>query len=117
MKQGALVDSQTGRAVVSEVFVANNAKERLFGLLALPKLEANSGLLLMRCRSIHTCFMSYVIDIVFLDDSWTVQKLCPSLAPWRMATCLRATHTLELLDGQIAAMGITEQQSLVWQNS
>jgi uncharacterized membrane protein (UPF0127 family) len=77
---------------------------RLTGLLLSPPLPPGEGLLLLPCASVHTAFMRYPIDVVFLDRAGVVQKIVPRLRPWRMAACPDAYQTLELAAGQAAQL-------------
>lgn len=95
---------------------AGNAKEglrirradtflsRLAGLLAIAPLQAGEGLLLSPCASVHTAFMRYAIDVVFLDRAGMIKKIVPALKPWRMAACAGAYQTLELAAGAAARL-------------
>lgn len=85
---------------------------RLAGLLALPRLQPGQGLLLVPCASVHTAFMRYAIDVVFMDRAGVVQKIVPNLQPWRMAACAGAHQTLELSAGQAAALALVTGQPL-----
>lgn len=60
-----------------------NFYERARGLIARPKPESGHGLLIPKCNSIHTCFMSYPIDATFLDRSGNVVKMVKNIQPWR----------------------------------
>ncbi len=85
---------------------------RLAGLLALPRLQSGQGLLLVPCASVHTAFMRYAIDVVFLDRAGVVRKIVPHLQPWRMAACAGAHQTLELAAGQASALALAPGQPL-----
>lgn len=77
---------------------------RLAGLLFAPPLGAGHGLLLVPCASVHTAFMRYPIDVVFLDRHGAIRKIVPRLAPWRIAACKGAHQTLELAAGEAARL-------------
>lgn len=85
---------------------------RLIGLLFAPALQPGEGLLLAPCASVHTAFMGYAIDVVFLDRAGTIKKIVPRLAPWRAAGCANAHQTLELAAGEAARLGLQAGQSL-----
>lgn len=85
---------------------------RLAGLLFLPPLQPGHGLLLVPCASVHTAFMAYAIDIVFLDRAGRIQKIVPRLAPWRTAASVGAYQTLELAAGEAARLGLQAGQLL-----
>jgi uncharacterized membrane protein (UPF0127 family) len=63
--------------------VARTFRERARGLIAMPKPPPGEGLLILRCNAIHTFFMSYAIDAVFLDSQDRVVKCVKNIKPWR----------------------------------
>ncbi|MBP9674225.1 MAG: DUF192 domain-containing protein [Bacteriovoracaceae bacterium] len=54
---------------------------RLVGLMGQKK--TSTGLLLEPCQSIHTCFMLFPLDVIFLDANNRVVKVIYHLKPWR----------------------------------
>jgi uncharacterized protein len=101
------VDAQGGDVAAVQAIVARRFGLRLCGLLALPPLAPGQALLLSPCNSVHTCFMRYRIDVVFIDRAGRVIKLVEALKPWRAAGAIGAAHTLELAAGQALALGLT----------
>ncbi|MES2950568.1 MAG: DUF192 domain-containing protein [Pseudomonadota bacterium] len=85
---------------------ADGFLSRLGGLLVLSPLSDGQGLLLVPCSSVHTAFMRYAIDVVFLDRAGVVKKIVPGLKPWRAAACPGAHQTLELAAGQAEQRGL-----------
>jgi uncharacterized protein len=83
---------------------ADHFFSRLGGLLVLPPVQIGQGLLLVPCASVHTAFMRYAIDVVFLDRSGMIQKIVPGLKPWRFAACAGAHQTLELAAGEASRL-------------
>jgi hypothetical protein len=79
---------------------------RLRGLLFRPPLQPGEGLLLAPCASVHTAFMTYAIDVVFLDRDNAVMKIVPGLKPFRAAACQGACQTLELARGEADRLGL-----------
>jgi uncharacterized protein len=86
--------------VCERCFVADTPLTRLRGLLGRKELPAGEGLLLHPAPAIHTWFMRFPIDAVFLDREHVVLAIRPALAPWRMARCRRARAVLELAAGE-----------------
>ncbi len=80
---------------------------RLTGLLAMPRIGHGEALLLRPCASVHTCFMRYAIDVVYLDRGERIVKIVPSLLPWRLSFCRRAQSTLELAAGEAARLALS----------
>lgn len=82
---------------------------RLIGLMgsADPRGAAagasTSALLIARCTSVHTCFMRYALDIIYLDSRGRITRQVAALAPWRCSWGgPGAAHVLELPAGAIA---------------
>ena len=85
---------------------------RLRGLLFAPALQPGQGLLIRPCAAVHTAFMAYPIDVVFLDRAGRVCRIVPGLKPWRAARYTGAYQTLELAAGEAARVGLRAGQSL-----
>jgi hypothetical protein len=76
------------------------------GLLGRRYLPSGEGILLRPAGSIHTFFMRFPIDAVFLDRERRVLRVDESVRPWR-AACARGAHAvLELRAGESARRGI-----------
>jgi uncharacterized protein len=73
---------------------------RLLGLLGRPELRKGEALYLAPCNGVHTLFMPYRIDVVFVDRSGLVLHVVADLAPWRFRFCRGAHAALELRAGQ-----------------
>ena len=69
-------------------------------------LTPGEGLLLKPTPSIHTFFMRFTIDAVFLDTDMNVLAVRPDLAPWRTAGRRGARAVLELPGGEARRVGI-----------
>ena len=95
-----------GRGAGVRVRVALTWLARAVGLLATPRLDDFDGLWILPCNSVHTCWMRYAIDVVFVDARGVVMKVVPMLKPWRMAGCRGARATLELRAGLASELGI-----------
>ena len=91
------------RARVAKSFVA-----RFRGLMGVAELTRHSGLLLPRTSSVHTHFMRFPIDVVFLDSDWRIVSIAKALRPWRMARAKGATSVLELAAGECERLELNE---------
>jgi uncharacterized membrane protein (UPF0127 family) len=80
---------------------------RMKGLLGKRELVAGEGLLIQPAPSIHTFFMRFPIDVVFLSKNGEVMKVAADVGPWRMRSCRRAFAVLELAAGEAERRGIT----------
>jgi uncharacterized protein len=95
--------------------LADNPRARLKGLLGRARLERGEGMLLRPAPAIHTFFMRFSIDAVFVDRELRVVGVAPRLRPWRWARRSRARGVLELPAGEAERRGIRigERLSLV----
>jgi uncharacterized membrane protein (UPF0127 family) len=90
-----------GRRVICErCTVADSPVLRLKGLLGRNELRPGEGMLIRPARSIHTCFMRFPIDAVFLDSDLRVLAVVLGVKPWRIATVRGAHAVLELAAGE-----------------
>jgi uncharacterized membrane protein (UPF0127 family) len=95
-----VVRGDGGRIVCERCEVADTVIARARGLLGRKTLPSGAGLLIRPSFSIHTLFMRFPIDAVFLDRSGSVVDVVRRLKPWRAATRLRARAVLELPAGE-----------------
>lgn len=65
-------------------FLAVEWRERLIGLMGRKELGAGEGLVIRPCESIHTCWMRFVLDVVFVDVEEVVVRVYREVNPWRM---------------------------------
>lgn len=72
--------------VCENAYVANTFLSRLKGLMFKDDLQDNEGMLISPCSSIHTFFMKFAIDAIFLDKEFNVIKIYSNLKPWRMTS-------------------------------
>ena len=93
-----------GTVVAEDVRLAEGVWSRFWGLMGRKALDEGAGLLLRPSSSIHTAFMRFAIDVVFLDRSLRVVKVVPEMKPFRATVAFGAAHSaLELNAGAAAA--------------
>jgi len=56
-----------GTMLATRLEVADSASHRSKGLLGRTELEPGHGLWIVPCESVHTFFMKFAIDLVYLD--------------------------------------------------
>ncbi len=115
MIAGRLRRKKDHSTLLGDVSLTTTAWERMRGLLGRPPLAPGTGLLIDRCRCVHTFGMRGAIDLVYLDTAWAVVKLVRELAPARLSACLAASMTLELAPGANAALALAVGDTLVWE--
>jgi uncharacterized membrane protein (UPF0127 family) len=104
-----------GQVVCERCRVPETRRGRMRGLLGRSDLPRGEGMLLRGVSSIHTFFMRFVIDAVFLDRDLVVVGVNSEVPPWRVVAKRSAWAVLELSGGEGARRGIRpgERLSLV----
>jgi hypothetical protein len=95
-----LLSETTGKTVVAQLRIADGFWSRLVGLQLRRPLPSDAGLLMVPCNSVHTCFVRFPVDVVFLDRRGVVLAVRRGLRPWRLALGPRGSRAvLEVLAG------------------
>ena len=97
----AILNDRTGRVIASAVELADTSETRRRGLLGRDSLDPSAALIIAPCSAVHTFFMRFVIDIVFVDRNGTVLKTVADVKPWRIAARPGAFAVVELNAGAI----------------
>jgi uncharacterized membrane protein (UPF0127 family) len=92
-----------GTVLATCLEMADSGPKRNKGLLGRKALAVGEGLWIIPCESVHTFFMQFSIDLVYLDRKNAVRKIRHSVPPWRLSACLSAHSILELPAGTIGA--------------
>lgn len=88
--------------VLENLKLANGFLQKFKGLMGRKKLNKSEGLMLFSCSSIHTCFMRFPIDVVFLNMDYEVIALKKGVRPWRMVNFIKKAYiTVEMSEGTI----------------
>jgi uncharacterized protein len=95
-----------GAVVLERCWIADRPWSRMRGLLGRDGLDEGEGLLIKPCGSVHTFFMRFPIDVVFLDRELSVVAVRPAVPPWRTAGARGAKVVLELAAGEAARLGV-----------
>ncbi len=91
-----------GTVLAQEVEPAFSFFKRLKGLMFRPSLPPGQALLLAPCPQIHTCFMRFAIDVIFIAEDGTALYVKENMKPWRMSPIIpHAVQTLELPAGTL----------------
>ena len=97
----ALVNQRTGAPIATSVERAMTRATRKRGLLGRDGMPAGSALMIEPCPAVHTAFMRFAIDVVFVDRDGRALKIVSDLAPWRMAWSPSAHAVVELAAGRL----------------
>jgi uncharacterized membrane protein (UPF0127 family) len=101
-----VVRNHTRDTVVADAAdVADTSAKRRTGLLKHDRLAQGEGLWIVPCESVHTFFMKFPIDLVYLDKKHKVKKVRHAVGPWKLSACLTAHSVLELPAGAAEKSG------------
>ncbi len=105
---------EDGRIICETVQVADTILRRMRGLLGRGSLKQGDGLLLRPAWSIHTMFMRFPIDVVFVDHDLIVLKIAHSLRPFKTASCRGGREVVELAAGECERRGLEVGDRVAW---
>ena len=104
----------SGRTLADPLRAAHTHWTRLRGLIGTRGLPPTEALWIRPCRQVHMFWMTYPIDVVFLDDDLRVLRIVTGLRPWRVSPKVgEATSVIELAAGGAGAAGLSEGDRLV----
>lgn len=101
-----LLRNSEGTIICARCSIASRPLRRMRGLLGRRELPAGEGVLLSPGSSVHTFFMRFPIDVVFLDEELVVVGIAPEVTPWRTRGRRGARHILELHAGEAERAGL-----------
>lgn len=108
-----IINISKGTVLADNAVVADRPLSRIIGLLNRSKLKAGEGLILKPCNSIHTVFMRFTIDALFVDKNNRIIKAIPHLGPFRFThPYFNAALTIELPCGTIESTSTQEGDTL-----
>ncbi len=102
-----------GTILASSLEVADTGPARNKGLLNRDGLAPGEGLWIIPCQSVHTFFMRFPIDLVYIDGRKRVRKVRSAVGPGRISFCLTAQSVIELPAGTIQRTQTRRGDSLV----
>lgn len=85
------------------------------GVIGMPPLRVGEGVWLPGVSAVHSLFVGFPLDLIFLDAPCRALRLVPAFPPWRpLAWARGACHTLELGAGTLAARVPTARPGDLW---
>lgn len=100
-KRLRVTNPERSTVLANRLEVADSGPKRNKGLLGRDVLAPGEGLWIVPCESVHTFFMRFPIDLIYLDRKNKIKKLRSAVGPWRLSACLSAHSILELPAGTI----------------
>ena len=100
--------------IISDGRVADNFFTRMRGLIGSPPLKEGEGMLIVPSNSIHTHYMGFPIDVLYVSRELEVVHVDHNMAPWRFGRIHRqARFVIELPAGTAAETGTEVGDTLV----
>jgi len=97
-----IINKSKATLLAVQVEIADTTFRRVKGLLGRSGLNKGQALVIRPCNSIHTFFMQFPIDVLFMDRNNRVVKALHDFKPWRLsAVYFGAAYTIELPAGII----------------
>lgn len=102
-----IVKDKNAELIVDHLEQATSLFERGKGLLGRHDLEEKQGLWIKPCNNIHTFFMKFKIDCVFLDERLVIQRIASNMKPFRVAGPVwKARSVIEFKAGTAEKAGL-----------
>ena len=113
---GALVlrREDDGQVLCERCTVADTTLRRIRGLIGRRELTPGDGIVMRPGWSIHTAFMLFPIDVVFVDADQVVLKVVENLKPFRASVCRGARDVVELAAGEAERRGLKPGDRVAW---
>jgi hypothetical protein len=106
------VNVTRGTVLATRLELAGTGPSRKKGLLGRDGLLPGEGLWIVPCEAVHTFFMRFPIDLVYLNRKKQIKKLRSNVGAWRLSACMTAHSVMELPAGTIRET-LTEQGDTV----
>ena len=101
MKIISVRNATRGSLIGDRIELADTAATRRKGLLSRNRLAPGEGLWITPCPAVHSFFMRFALDLVYVDRRRRVRKIVQNFVPWRMSACFGAHSVLELPAGTL----------------
>lgn len=100
MKKVEIINVTKGNIICSDGALADVFFSRLKGLIGKSELKDSQGLCIIPCKSVHTFFMKFSIDVVFVDKHGIVCEIIKNLKSYKISKYISKAHyAIELSSG------------------
>lgn len=108
----ALQNARTGVLLAGTIEGAFDSRTRRTGLLGRDAMPPDTALVIAPCSAIHTFFMRFAIDVLFVSSDGRVRKIREHMEPWGIAAAFGSFATIELAAGVVSETRTTRDDSL-----
>ncbi|GLC28999.1 DUF192 domain-containing protein [Clostridium omnivorum] len=100
--------------ICKNVIVANNFLKRLKGLMFTKELSSDTSMYINHCNQIHTFFMNYNIDVLYLDKNSVIIEINENMKPGKIGKKVKdAVAVVELQGGKISKSNLKVGQAVI----
>lgn len=118
LKLFSIRNTDRGTILATRARLASSFAARFFGLMGRKSVEDGGGLLLAKSASIHSCFMRFRFDAIFIDRDDRVTKIVPAMRQWWLAFGGRgAKDVIELPAGVAERTGTQPGDTLAFEDA
>lgn len=98
-----IVNARTGRVLAEKVAIARTLASKTVGLMFSSQLPDRSAVIIPGCRQVHTLFVRFPIDVIFIGPDCCVVGVVEHLRPFRVSPyCHKAATVIELPAGTVS---------------
>lgn len=109
-----IINQTRNTCLAHSVIMADTFLTRLAGLLGKSGLDQGCCLVLKPCWSVHTMFMKFDIDVLFVDRQNRALRLISGMPPFRLSGIVRESHlVMEFPAGTLAATGTSAGDTII----
>src|SRR5262245_13353316 len=110
-----LVNLRTGAIVADRLLPAFESEARRRGLLAYASMPEGAAMVIAPTNAVHTFFMKFAIDLLFVARDGRVVKARGDVRPWRMSGAWRGHAVIELEGGALrrTAVNVGDQVTVL----
>jgi uncharacterized membrane protein (UPF0127 family) len=99
---------------IKRVKIADSIWKKALGVMFWKSWGDNQGLLLTQTSGVHTFFVRFPIDLVFLNNDFEIVRLVKNLKPWKISPIdFRSAHVLELTTGTISTFNLAVGDKII----
>ncbi|MDD5196830.1 MAG: DUF192 domain-containing protein [Candidatus Omnitrophota bacterium] len=109
-----IINQTRSSVLADDTIIADTFFRRVRGLLGKNSLNQGQALILNPCNSIHTYFMRFPIDILFVDENNRVLQIITDLVPFRFSPLFfKSRLVIELPAGTIRSTATSQGDKLI----
>ena len=91
-----LINERTGEVILDDLQIADTFIARFRGLMGMPSLPENVGLMIKPCNSVHCFFMKFPIDVIFVDKEDRIVHIAEGMKPGSLSPIVgKANYVIE----------------------